>query len=94
MLLFCDVLRVEKKGLVYHEAKLHINGDFLVGRYETDAIAATAYNKAADCAMSYGIKKAFPKNYIPEYSSEEYKSLYRSVQISKKLEEHIRRLSS
>ena len=79
------VRRIERQGLTCFEAKLHINGDYLVGRYEDDMTAAVAYNKAADLAEAAGIQKRFPRNYISEYSEETYQKIYRSVTISERL---------
>ncbi len=66
-------------------ARIHINGDYLVGRYRTEAEAATAYNKAADHLNQKGFPKHFPRNYIEELSEREYAKLYANIRISKKI---------
>lgn len=68
-----------------YTATIHIHGNFIVGRYATEAEAATAYNKAVDTLHAHGFKKAFIKNYILDISDEEYKTLYHSVTISEKI---------
>ncbi len=76
----------EKQGnSVYYLAKIHINGDYIIGRYHTPALAATAYNKAADILNEKGIEKNFPRNYIEELSSEDYNRLYSTVMISERI---------
>ncbi len=79
-------VRVESKnGINTYCAYIHINGDYLVGKYDTEIEAAVAYNKAADTLNSLGFEKAFIKNYITSLKSEEYKKLYNSIKISRKL---------
>ena len=68
-----------------YKTMIHINGDYLVGRYPTEEEAAVAYNKAVDTLKQNGFKKGFITNYIERLSKEEYKKLYDSLDISKKL---------
>ncbi|MCR5580253.1 MAG: hypothetical protein K6F66_01575 [Pseudobutyrivibrio sp.] len=79
------VIREEKYGKTYYTAKIHLNGDFLVGRYEDEATAAIAYNKAVDLCKSRGMTKAFPTNFITEYSPREYADVYTEIKISSRL---------
>lgn len=66
------------------EAKIHRNGDWILGRYETEEEAAVAYNKAAEFLWEHGETKKFPVNYIETLSGEEYRNLKESIRISKK----------
>lgn len=66
-------------------ARIHINGDYLIGRYLTETEAAVAYNKAADFLNQKGFPKNFPRNYIEELSEREYAKLYANIRISKKI---------
>ncbi len=66
-------------------AKIHINGDVIVGKYKTAEEAATAYNKAADYLKNHGLKKEFPRNYIDSLNDVAYAGLYQQVRISRKL---------
>ncbi len=74
-----------KNGKTKYLAKIHINGDFIVGRYSTEAKAAIAYNKAVDLCKSRGMQKKFPVNYITECSPREYADLYTQIKISTRL---------
>ncbi|MGB8455699.1 MAG: hypothetical protein WCD89_25705 [Anaerocolumna sp.] len=74
-----------RKGFPIYTAKIHINGDYIIGRYATDIEAAIAYNKAARLMREKGIAKEFPENYISELDEIEYARLYHIVRISKKL---------
>lgn len=79
------VSRIQNKGLPLFLAKIHINGDYIIGRYSSDVKAAIAYNKAANFLASSGCSKNFPYNYIDSISSEEYHSIYQKISISKNL---------
>lgn len=73
------------KGLPVYTAKIHINGDYIIGRYATDTEAAVAYNKAARLMREKGITKEFPENYISEIDEIEYARIFHAVRISKRL---------
>ena len=79
------VYKEEKKGKTVYAAKIHLNGDFIVGRYRDEATAAIAYNKAVDLCKSRGMTKSFPVNYITEYTPREYADLYTEIKISSHL---------
>ena len=79
------VFQIQKKGVFTYLVKIHINGDYLVGTYNTEVEAAVAYNKAATLLQEQGVKKNFPKNYVIELNEIEYASLYNKVAISKKI---------
>ena len=68
-----------------YTTKIHLNGDYIVGRYKDEITAAVAYNKAADYINTIGIQKNYSKNYIEELSSEEYTDIYKNIKLSKKL---------
>ncbi len=79
------VLKSIRKGLPVYTAKIHINGDYIIGRYATEIEAAIAYNKAAGLMKEKGMAKDFPENYISEIDEIEYARIYHGVRISKKL---------
>lgn len=79
------VTKTLDKGFPVFTTKIHINGDFIVGRYGDDITAAIAYNKAADILRQKGVTKNFPVNYIGEIDEIEYASIYSKVRISKKI---------
>lgn len=79
------VYKEEKKGKTVYAAKIHLNGDFIVGRYPSEATAAIAYNKAVDLCKARGMTKSFPVNYITEYTPREYADIYTEIKISSHL---------
>lgn len=83
------VTRIGQSGSYLHEAKLHINGEYRIGRFRSDAVAAVAYNKAVDFAASHGVDRQFIRNYVIEFSPEEYASVYADVKLPPKFCEYI-----
>lgn len=73
------------KGRDIYVTKIHVNGDFIVGRYNTENEAAAAYNRAAMLLKEQGVKKNFPMNYIEGISDIEYANLLMKVRISSKI---------
>lgn len=79
------VSRVLIKGRTCYLAKIHITGDYLIGRYPTEAEAAIAYNKAALLLRNKGLNKNFPQNYIEGIDEIAYAMMFQKTRISKKL---------
>lgn len=79
------VFQVLDRGIPSYLAKIHVNGDFLIGKYSTEEEAAVAYNKAATLLQQQGVRKNFPKNYVVELDEIAYASLYNKVAVSKKI---------
>lgn len=79
---FQGVCQKEKGNATYYEAKIHWNGNFLIGRYQTEIEAAIAYNKAASILIKKGYIKNYPVNYIESLSSEEYRRIFKQITIS------------
>ncbi len=75
----------EKKGRFIYTTRIHINGDYIVGRYKTEIEAAIAYNKAADILKKNGLNKNFATNYVESITAREYAEIYTSVAISDKV---------
>lgn len=79
------VYRIDTNGVIRYEARIHLNGDFVIGRFRTEAKAAVAYNKAADLAIAAGIGKSFPQNYVTEYTAPEYAEIYTDLTMPERL---------
>ena len=76
--------KMTKKGMRY-TARIHIIGNYTIGRYSSEEEAAIAYNKAIDLLKTKGVNKNFAPNYIESLSAKEYAELYSSVKLSKKI---------
>ncbi len=81
------VSKKEGNGRPYFETKIHWNGNYIVGRYQTETEAAVAYNKAASVLNTKGYKKNYPVNYIEELSAGQYREIYKNTVISQRLNE-------
>lgn len=70
------------KGKDCYTAKLHINGNVVIGHYKTDVDAAIAYNKGVAIAAEAGLNRNYQTNFIEELSEAEYKDRYEKIKIS------------
>ena len=66
-------------------SKIHVNGDFIIGRYNTETEAAIAYNKAIDIMASNNININYTKNYIDDISRAKYEEIHKNLEISHKI---------
>lgn len=82
---YAGVIRIKENGAFRYLAKIHINGDYRIGIYNTAVEAAIAYNKAVDIVKKQGINKNFTYNYIDGLSPSDYASIYSDCIISSKL---------
>lgn len=82
---FYGVTKIFWKKHPLYLTKIHINGDYLVGRYQSESEAAIAYNKSALILQNAGLKKKFPQNYIDGIDEITYAAIYQRLRISKKL---------
>lgn len=80
------VTKITKKNMPFYQAKIHINGDYLIGIYETENEAAIAYNKAVDIVKKAGCNKNYTPNFL-DLPSSQYALIYNAVPISKKISE-------
>lgn len=72
----------KKNGQYCYTVRIHIRGNFLVGRYASEEEAAIAYNKAIDILRKNGVRKNYIPNYIEGLSPSRYADIYTRVSIS------------
>jgi len=87
---YIGVYKNNNQSTDYYVAKIHANGDYIIGKYTDAATAAIAYNKAADYINASGIDIDFQKNYIVDMSSDEYMNIYKNIKLSKNLIKYCR----
>lgn len=86
--LYHGVTPEQKNGQPVFTVRIHIRGNYVVGRYEDEITAAIAYNKAIDVLRKNGLEKRFLPNYIDNLSPSRYAEIYSSLQISRKIQEY------
>ncbi|MCM1117751.1 MAG: hypothetical protein NC543_00080 [bacterium] len=73
------------RGSNRYSVRIHVNGYYKVGVYDTIIEAAIAYNKAADILRQNGLRKNFLRNYIEDLSPAAYANIYSALPISAKI---------
>ncbi|MCR5420221.1 MAG: hypothetical protein K6E98_04390 [Lachnospiraceae bacterium] len=74
-----------KNGTVNYKAVILINGNYTIGVYPTEEMAAIAYNKAVDIVKRISPEKKYELNYIDTLAPSAYADLYTKIKISEKL---------
>ncbi|MCM1193626.1 MAG: hypothetical protein NC123_13350 [Butyrivibrio sp.] len=86
--IYHGVASEQKNGQYFFTVRIHIRGNYIVGRYDDEITAAIAYNKAIDVLHKNGLEKKFLPNYIENLSPSKYAEIYSSLQISRKILEY------
>ena len=66
-------------------ARIHVNGYYNIGIYDTMEEAAIAYNKAIDILHKQGVGRSYVPNYLEHVSPKTYADIYASLKVSPKL---------
>ncbi len=82
---YFGVYPVRQKNKTLYQAKIHIHGDYLIGKYTTLEEAAIAYNKAVDLIKKAGVNRQYMQNYIEGLSPATYAEIYTKCKISDKI---------
>lgn len=75
----------QKNGQYHYTVRIHIRGNYIVGRYATEWEAAIAYNKAIDILKKNGVTRNYTPNYIEGLSPSRYADIYTRTVISPKI---------
>ncbi len=78
------VSKIYVKNKPIYMTKIHINGDYMVGKYDSATEAAIAYNKAALLLNNCGLDKNFPENFIEGIDEIAYATIFQKVSLAKK----------
>lgn len=76
----------QKNGQYPYTVRIHIKGNYVVGRYASETEAAIAYNKAVDILKKNGVNKNYQLNFIEDLSFSEYTEIYANLQISPRID--------
>jgi len=79
------VTREQKNGQLLYAVRIHIKGNYLVGRYTSEEEAAIAYNKAIDILRKNGVTRKYIPNYVENISPSKYAEIYTRLEISPRL---------
>lgn len=82
---FHGVSKCIKKATPVYQAKININGYYIIGRYSNEEEAAIAYNKAVNILKDKGLIKNYPQNYIDGMDEITYAAIYHRIRISRKI---------
>ncbi len=91
---YFGVSRIGEAPNYKYKAKIHINGNYTIGTYDTQENAAIAYNKAIDLAWDAGISKNYQKNYITDFSTDQYVQAYEEIKLRKKYLDYLKEFTS
>ncbi|MFW6016213.1 MAG: hypothetical protein ACOCRK_07215 [bacterium] len=83
---YYGVSKIHKNNKILYEAKIHINGNYIIGRYPTEEEAAIAYNRICDYLRDEkNITKNYYKNYILNFDKLQYYNIYNNIKIPKNI---------
>lgn len=77
--------RVLKTGKTKYRVIILVNGNYTVGVYPTEEMAAVAYNKAVDIVKRVYPERKYEQNYVDSLSPSGYADMYTQIQVSPKL---------
>ncbi|MCR4806631.1 MAG: hypothetical protein K5857_03045 [Lachnospiraceae bacterium] len=77
--------KVTKRGKVSYRAVILINGNYTIGSYPTEEMAAIAYNKAIDIVKRIYPDRNYEPNYVDSLSPSAYADMYTSITVSEKI---------
>lgn len=78
-------LEQQKNGQHLYAVRIHIKGNYLVGRYPSELEAAIAYNKAIDILKKNGVTRNYTPNYIEGLSPSKYAEIYLALHVSPRI---------
>ncbi len=86
---YYGVTREGNFGQYRYLARIHLNGNFRIGTFDSPQVAAIAYNKAVDICKGMGHDKNFPVNYLENLPAGTYAEIYDSIQIPRTITDYL-----
>lgn len=74
-----------KTGRIIYRVVILINGNYTVGSYPSEEMAAIAYNKAVDIVKRVYPSRSYEQNYVDTLSPSAYADIYTGIEISEKI---------
>lgn len=85
MNIYHGVKYTSHRGTSAYKAFIHVNGNFVIGYFQTALEAAIAYNKAIDVLTAAGLNKAYNQNYIDEIPASMYADIYSKIKMPRNI---------
>ncbi len=85
---YYGVVKTDNNGRDQYVAKIHINGDVIIGKYATENEAAVAYNKAVYLLKEAGVETEYQENYLEDISELQYVALFNKVRLSENIRKY------
>ena len=82
---YYGVSEIKKQETTCYKTVIHINGNYVVGVYDTEIKAAIAYNKAVDIVKKKGCHRSFQTNFILSLTASQYAKYYHQLTVAQKL---------
>ncbi len=78
-------IKAKKEGRdMIYQVKIHLKGNWRIGVFPSETMAAVAYNKALDEAKKRGLKPKSSYIYIDELNPKQYAELYSRINLPEK----------
>ena len=80
-----SMVKAVQEGLsTAYDVRIHLEGDWKIGRFPTEILACVAYNKALDEAKKHSLKPRSSYIYIEELNARQYAEVYSAVTLPQK----------
>ncbi len=87
---YMGVEKIQDGFQTLYRATIHINGNWNLGLFDSEAKAAVAFNKALDHLSHNGREKTgIHSNYIDDLTAKEYADLYTAIRLPDRFLSHI-----
>ena len=86
---FTGITAIQEGRDTVYKVKIHVNGDWQLGTYPTEEMAAVAYNKALDEIKKRKLKPRSSLLYIDGISAKEYADIYSRIHLPQKFIDHL-----
>ncbi|MCR5487688.1 MAG: hypothetical protein K6F35_09205 [Lachnospiraceae bacterium] len=86
---YSGIKQVKEGRDTVYQARIHLKGDWKIGSFPSETLAAVAYNKALDEAKKRGLKPRSAFIYVDELNARQYAELYSRITLPEKYMDHL-----